>query len=40
MARTECPEVPENVHSHLFRKSKVTHLSDAGIGLPIIGMPK
>lgn len=36
MARTECPEVPENVHSHLFRKSKATHLSDAGIGLPII----
>ena len=36
MARTECPEVPENVHSHLFRRSKATHLSDAGIGLPII----
>ncbi len=36
MARAECPEVPENVHSHLFRRSKATHLSDNGIGLPII----
>jgi integrase/recombinase XerD len=36
MARIECPEVPENVHSHLFRRSKATHLSDNGIGLPII----
>jgi integrase/recombinase XerD len=36
MARTECPEVPKDVHSHLFRKSKATHLSNAGIGLPII----
>jgi integrase/recombinase XerD len=36
MARKECTEVPENVHSHLFRRSKATHLSDAGIGLPII----
>ncbi len=35
-AREECPEVPSNVHSHLFRKSKATHLSDAGVGLPII----
>jgi site-specific recombinase XerD len=36
MAREECPEVPENVHSHLFRRSKATHLSNNGIGLPII----
>ena len=36
MARLECPEVPDNVHSHLFRRSKSTHLSDNGIGLPII----
>ncbi len=36
MARIECPEVPENVHSHLFRRSKATHLSDNGVGLPII----
>ena len=36
MARKECTEVTENVHSHLFRRSKPTHLSDAGIGLPII----
>jgi site-specific recombinase XerD len=36
MARIGCPEVPENVHSHLFRRSKATHLSDNGIGLPII----
>lgn len=36
MAREECTEVPENVHSHLFRRSKATHLSNNGIGLPII----
>lgn len=36
MARAKCPEVPENMHSHLFRRSKATHLSDNGIGLPII----
>jgi site-specific recombinase XerD len=36
MAREECTEVPMNVHSHLFRRSKATHLSNNGIGLPII----
>lgn len=33
----ECDsEVPQHIHSHLFRKSKATHLSDNGIGLPIV----
>lgn len=30
------PEVPAHIHTHLFRKSKATHLSDNGIGLPVV----
>ncbi len=29
-------EVPSRIHSHQFRKSKATHLSDKGVGLPVI----
>jgi site-specific recombinase XerD len=33
----ECdPEVPKHIHSHLFRRSKASHLSDNGIGLPVV----
>jgi len=33
----ECdPEVPEHIHSHLFRRSKASHLSENGIGLPVV----
>jgi len=36
MAHAVEPDFPIRIHSHLFRKSKATHLSDHGVGLPII----
>lgn len=36
MAHAVEPDFPSRIHSHLFRRSKATHLSDHGIGLPII----
>lgn len=36
MAHEYDPEVPEHIHTHLFRRSKASHLSDNGIGLPVV----
>jgi len=36
MAGTNCREVPENVHPHMFRHSRATHLHQSGIELAII----
>jgi len=36
MAHEVDGEVPPRIHSHQFRKSKATHLSDKGVGLPVI----
>lgn len=35
-ARVFCPEVPENVHAHLFRHSRAMHLYQSGIPLSYI----
>ncbi len=36
MARMKCKEVPENVHPHMFRHSRATHLHQSGVELAII----
>ncbi|MDP2815108.1 MAG: tyrosine-type recombinase/integrase [Rectinemataceae bacterium] len=36
MAGMNCREVPENVHPHLFRHSRATHLHQSGVELAII----
>jgi site-specific recombinase XerD len=35
-ARTICPDVPENVHPHLFRHSRAMHLYQHGMDLTLI----
>ena len=34
--RLKCPEVPDNMHAHLFRHSRAMHLYQAGIPLSYI----
>ena len=36
MAHELNPEAPVHIHTHLFRRSKATHLNDNGIGLPVV----
>ena len=35
-ARRNCPEVPENVHPHLWRHSRAMHLYQHGMALSLI----
>lgn len=35
-ARERCPEVPENVHPHLFRHSRAMHLYQQGMDLTLV----
>ena len=35
-ARLVCPEVPPNVHPHLFRHSRAMHLYQAGMDLTFV----
>ena len=35
-ARENCPEVPENVHPHLWRHSRAMHLYQHGMALSLI----
>lgn len=35
-AREHCPEVPENVHPHLFRHSRAMHLYQQGMDLTLV----
>jgi len=35
-ARESCPEVPENVHPHLFRHSRAMHLYQQGMDLTLV----
>ncbi|MHB1956236.1 MAG: site-specific integrase [Sulfobacillus sp.] len=35
-ARKVCPEVPENVHPHLFRHSRAMHLYQSGVDLTLV----
>jgi integrase/recombinase XerD len=35
-AKERCPEIPDNVHAHLFRHSRAMHLYQAGIPLSYI----
>jgi site-specific recombinase XerD len=36
MARPNCPDVPENIHAHMFRHSRAMHLYQSGIPLSYI----
>ena len=36
MARTECPDVPEKVHPHLWRHTRAMHLYQHGMDLTLI----
>jgi len=35
-AKTSCPEVPDNVHPHLFRHSRAMHLYQNGVDLTLV----
>ncbi len=35
-AKEKCPEVPDNVHPHLFRHSRAMHLYQAGMDLTLV----
>jgi site-specific recombinase XerD len=35
-ARESCPEVPERVHPHMFRRTRATHLYQNGVALPLV----
>ena len=35
-ARRYCPEIPENVHPHLFRHSRAMHLYQGGMDLTLV----
>ena len=36
MAKVKCPEIPDNVHPHLFRHSRAMHLYQNGVALPLV----
>ncbi|MFP3043601.1 tyrosine-type recombinase/integrase [Treponema primitia] len=36
MAKPECPDIPENIHAHMFRHSRAMHLYQSGIPLSYI----
>jgi site-specific recombinase XerD len=36
MAREKLPQIPENVHPHLFRHSRAMHLYQNGVALPLV----
>lgn len=36
LAKTQLPEIPDNVHPHLFRHSRAMHLYQNGVALPLI----
>jgi site-specific recombinase XerD len=35
-AKTRCQEVPDNVHQHMFRRSRAMHLYRSGMPLPLL----
>jgi site-specific recombinase XerD len=35
-ARRSCPSVPENVHPHMFRRTRATQLYQNGVDLPLV----
>lgn len=36
MAKAQLPEIPDNVHPHLFRHSRAMHLYQNGVALPLV----
>ena len=36
LAHVKCPEIPDNVHPHLFRHSRAMHLYQNGVALPLV----
>lgn len=35
-ARFSCPSVPDNVHPHMFRRTRATQLYQSGVSLPLV----
>ena len=36
VAKANCPEIPENVHPHIFRHSRAMHLYQHGMPLALV----
>jgi site-specific recombinase XerD len=36
MARVQCPDIPERVHPHMFRRARATLMYQNGVALPLV----